>query len=287
MKKSLLMLIGCQLLLSACSNPSNQGAKGSIKTTDEAGITGGKVVEVNTQLSRMVVLVDASKRSSIGFIRNGQEVFPIERSLCTGTFISDSIVLTAAHCIEEAPFKMRIVYSENASDKSAKTSEVEQVLIHTGYIKDAAKPTNDIALIKIKGERPADYTVSSMTTIPATKNTFSLMSIGYGLTDSNQKTAGVLRRAFTTGISYDPLSPTFTIDQSDGNGVCEGDSGGPGFVLKDGEFAVLGVATSVYSFVKENDKYACEHFGIYTNVFYHANWILKGVEQLNGTADAQ
>ena len=283
MKKLSMILICCQLLFSACSD---KGSRGSIVTTNEAGITGGQKVIVDSKLSRMVVLVDAAKISSVGFIRNGREVFPVERILCTGTFITENIVLTAAHCIKEAPFKMRIVYSENSSDKSARHSGVAEVLIHESYVKGAATSTNDIALIKIQGKRPSDYSVSTITTMPATTENFSLLSIGYGLTDNKLDDGGILRRVMTTGISYDPSSPTFTIDQSVGTGVCQGDSGGPGFVLKDGKFSVLGVASSVYSLEKEDKTYACRHFGVYANAFYHASWLVKAIEQLNGTANA-
>lgn len=283
MKKfTLLLLFSNLLLVLACSEQRSQK---SISAENISGITGGHVVLPQSKLNKMVVLVDSYFISTIARIQNGKEEFETAHYNCTGTFIADDIVLTAAHCIKGAPYKMRIIYSADAHNEDAPESAVEKIIVHPDYDKDIIK--NDLALLKIHGSKPADYPTMAVTTQAATTESFSIMSIGYGVTSEKAQDSGFLRKVNSTATGYEPTSQVFQIDQSKNTGICYGDSGGPGFIYKDGQYAVLGVVSKIYSSLDEKQEFPCRHYGVYTNVYYYAGWLVSAIDELSGKTHAQ
>jgi tryptase len=121
----------------------------------------------------------------------------------------------------------------------------------------------------------------------AANSAFPILSIGYGKTDESKTDWGVLRRVLSTATGYVPQNPIFTIDQSNDTGICSGDSGGPGFYLKDGNYSIIGVATAIYDLESDTKNRPCRHYGVYTNVLYYADWMLKTITKLNGKSNAE
>ena len=95
-------------------------------------------------------------------------------SICTGTLISNNVVLTAAHCVPEKASHVKIVFSNNV-DYMLNTNEQDvlkkYVLRATDFkVSKTWDPENetiehntgDIALIKFKGTIPSEFKVAKI-----------------------------------------------------------------------------------------------------------------------------
>jgi trypsin len=289
--KKLLFVLSFIALQTACSGQDYRTIQ--TRLTD-GGIVGGELVAKNSTQAKMAVLV-RGLHQEVTYDQGGSRT-ESDFEVCTGAFITDDIVLTAAHCIFENPYKLEIVYTTDLHDLSAPSSEVESVLKYPDYKKEntftADRMDNDIALIKIKGTRPADYQVAGLTAWPKTENSFQILSIGFGRTTGVEPTekdpdqgVGLLRATTSTAVSFDPGVNYFVIDQSTGHGVCQGDSGGPALVSKDGRYYILGVAKAVFregaDYVNAGpDDDSCKYKSAYMNVPSYLPWINESIRKL-------
>ena len=131
----------------------------------------------------------------------------------------------------------------------------------------------DIAVLKLARPAPADMKITKLHTTQLRKGQ-TLLAAGYGITNGKLGTgSGLLRE--TTVVVEKPLvgSSEFMVDQTNGRGICSGDSGGPSFVVNTfGELVQVGVTS-------RGDEH-CEQGGIYTLVPAYTNWINQTVAAL-------
>src|SRR5271166_4574223 len=82
-------------------------AKNPSTSTDSGGeeIVNGKKTEGKSALAQSVVALSIDRN-------NGQ-------ALCSGSIIAEDIVLTAAHCVDDNPSKILIVFSTRANGTAA------------------------------------------------------------------------------------------------------------------------------------------------------------------------
>ncbi len=59
------------------------------------------------------------------------------------------------------------------------------------------------------------------------------------------------------------------LDESKGQGTCSGDSGGPAYIEKDGQYYLFGVTS--------RGSPLCDDVGVYTNAVYYKNWIAETI----------
>lgn len=67
------------------------------------------------------------------------------------------------------------------------------------------------------------------------------------------------------------------VDQSEGKGVCSGDSGGPSFMVRSGQTYVTGVASYVLNLTGSRK---CHKVGAHTSTYFHKSWIEKNFTYL-------
>lgn len=160
-----------------------------------------------------------------------------EPSQCTGTYISRTSVLTAAHCFRR-PVRAIAVVSEN------NFREGVQIIGHPLYNGSVDSPF-DMAIVKVDAPLNGGPVPLQLSTTPAIGA--EVVAYGYGLDQNYQ---GFLERI---GAGDTPLKATFTtfvgFDQgtsviiSTGEGsTCAGDSGGP--VLSQnlsGDYGIIGI----------------------------------------------
>lgn len=295
MRSRLLGLFILLLGLSACQERGD----GFETTAAGNGIVGG--VEVAE--------TDAEARMAVALINQASG------EICTGTLITENIVLTAAHCvvlhvkgesimtnylIPAQPNDLMVAFGTKPFSEDVETRAIRSFRIHENY-KGSGKG-DDLAVLRLDEKAPAGTAIARL---PVTDELNSLeavffTAVGYGRTngkidkravDANGELLpredageGVLRKVeMRATVSFGYFS-AFTAAQKDGRGVCFGDSGGPALKTQNNRSIVIGVASAVLTDDSANidaENYdSCSYASIYTNVFTYKRWITDTIKAL-------
>lgn len=204
-------------------------------------------------------------------------------SICTGTFISPQVILTAGHCVyypQEGidavaePSSLKVLGGSNIFrfSKVVNFPKIEKVVKHSswrGNLNVAAAV--DLAMVKLEKPVPGiqSHPVRSSRLSQYTEGTI----VGYGLAGSDENSSGIHRAGDTTVLrvfqSY--------VELGDPSGTCQGDSGGPFFTTENGKDVVSGVT----SFGVSNTCYA-NGGGYSVNVQTYRSWIDNTMKTLVG-----
>jgi secreted trypsin-like serine protease len=282
--------------VSSCAPESKNlsSYQNSTSNTESSNIVGGTLATADYQKQNGIV--------ELVIMMNDQSA-----ATCTGTLIAKNLVLTAAHCLA-SPGIANIAAVFTTDDTNAQKSDVRFVIdgaIHPdfqkGIIDQVTASTlswNDIALVKLESDAPADFKLVRM---PASATEVNLLAgskvtlSGYGITNAivrkivlgkngkpvlvkgKVKTvelpsvgSGVLRKIdniIVKQISADKKE--IMLDQSKSTGACHGDSGGPAFIAAaDGTSIQVGVTS------RGTEKLGnCNENAVYTSVAAHLGWI--------------
>ena len=155
----------------------------------------------------------------------------------------------------------------------------------------------DIALIRFAGGRPAGTEVALLPDGPPSDIIVPFIAAGYGRangflnkkpTAENPTGSGTLRLASLKALFLFDHDREFVVDQTEGTGICLGDSGGPALVKRpDGKYIVIGVVSRVIAAgttdedAKAPEFNMCEHSSIYTSVSGFSDWVRKTIVQLH------
>jgi secreted trypsin-like serine protease len=257
-------------VLSACA-PANQNGSSNAEQAQANSIIGGKVVMPGSALSKQVFML-------FGMSSQGQYI-------CTATLITQQHVLTAAHCVDGAK-KMYAVFAVDAVAKLKKgglASDPNIVEVSSAKVypkwggaqggKVDGIDVGDIAVLRLSKPAPADMKVTKLYNSSLRKGQV-LVASGYGVESGTLHTGSGLLREVNVVVE-EPLvgKSEFYIDQTNGKGICSGDSGGPSFVQSSfGELQQVGVTS-------RGDEH-CAQGGLYTLVPAYNSWINQTVRQL-------
>jgi hypothetical protein len=207
--------------------------------------------------------------------------------LCGGSIISDTWVVTAAHCalntngtpIPASSMTIKVGATSPQLSTSGKTYSVTNVIVNPNY--NSATHENDIALLKIAG--PINYTnaqpiklVSSYDVSQGATDPGVLSWVtGYGLISTTPQILPTSLQKVQLPIISDaqaatvwgfiPLTDIMAGYLNGNKDACSGDSGGPLVVPVFNEFKLAGIVSW--------GSGACDTYGAYSSIPALESWI--------------
>lgn len=175
-------------------------------------------------------------------------------ALCTGEIISPHVVLTAAHCVKFAVNVQFLIYTANSLVFDG-TVPMTNTLATTGGAANPGWPSADTTTDSDPGDIGVVVLAEPTDLPPLSYNRFALPDrlveqpvrvVGYGLTDGNDAngtTAGTKHSA-PNYLNY--IRPQGIELWDNEHGTCEGDSGGPAFMMLNGKERITGVTAIGY-----------------------------------------
>jgi Trypsin len=257
----------------------------------------------------------SSEDSSVVFIST--ENSKNENVVCTGTFISNKLILTAAHCISgHGANSMSVTFRKKTYLKDQDLVDIpikevyrldfkalheEQIKKGDILFKDEGQFHDDLGIIEYGDGLPeqakiAYFPKDNQFLVPE-KKLLSMTALGYGrnngvlYTDNPMTDNGemVLRykKLVTHSKEINPFANTFKIDQvKNKGGLCYGDSGGPA-MIKDPvskKNIIIGVASQV-----RNDRSGltgskmevdyCKDESLYVSMYYYKKYLSAAIKK--------
>lgn len=254
-------------MLASCA-PNNQNTSDAFA----GNIVGGRKMTLKDQKKAGVVGIVISTADGMG--------------ICTGSLIAKNIVLTAAHCLDESESPIKNIFVVFAEDiESAKPEQIRVAstgVAHEGFAPsapDSGKSWNDVALLKLSEDAPADFKLALLPEANLKLNVGQqLIQSGYGRAEADRSattdSSGVLRTVSGIGILAISLDGREIQMNEAKKGSCNGDSGGPAYLRTSKGQVIVGVDS------RGTSQTSCIGVGIYTNVVAHLAWIKENMQTL-------
>lgn len=267
-------------VLSACGQSPQTLSNGAVGI--DTAIVGGKDADGTEVFAKHIVgLYDAK----VG-------------AICTASILSETILVTAAHCVDSEASALRVVFGTDFNSKDIIVQPVDAYQISPIYAFRQGQEfnTGDIALVKFSGGLPTGYTpVHFLTDATQLKTNMDVVLAGFGASTVVQKAdpktgavvadhqnAGKLRYVTTTMKNAQYSKSEFLTEASKGKGACHGDSGGPAYVEINGELVLTGVTSRTVG----DEQDMCNVSAAYTSIPFYATWIVSTSKQLNALVPA-
>lgn len=221
-------LIVCGLmlpLLAACVDKADRDVPEEAPERLEQGIINGQL--------------DTTHRAVVALFGRG--------SLCSGTIVQTDPdrgigwVLTAAHCVDDAP--QFVIQADDINDRRATTYEVIDFEAHPAYSSRSSE--FDFAVVRFAGAARSTPVIPVVTGSDGLGRGDNVTSVGYGRTTPSSQPSdnNSQRRTITRPLSR--TSNTFLVYSLSTGGICQGDSGGAVLANVNGAERVVGVHSSV------------------------------------------
>jgi len=254
---------------------SDSGGCCSTEKSADATVTAG------VRLQRAPIL--DSKRRVIPFIAGGAQTtgYPYVGAIklgaalqCTGTLIGKATILTAAHCVYEFQASLQqgegsFLLGNNVNQPSAGPFKIVGFdFPQDGTYRFEPKTLkDDVAVVYIE---PADHPfVSLHTGVPSwpdlvhDQTSLVFVGFGYDAVGNQPVQQGVKREASWFMTRFDDKTVSFPAQNA---GTCEGDSGGPAFLIDKGRIVQVAVTSGGYAI-------DCHQGGVESRVDAYLPWL--------------
>jgi endonuclease G len=202
---------------------------------------------------------------------------------CSGALIHPKIVVTAGHCF--IPASRANIVALNASDQNhLQTAELDSIRTmsqHPRY--QQTREFSDITVIILRtASRIAPVAVASTAEMAAASQT---TLVGFGNDDVNSTRGFGVKRQVTVPITAIRRSPTDNLDELEqslgfesdlefvagapGFDTCNGDSGGPAYIINGSEKRLAGLTSRATN----TATHPCGDGGIYTRMDAHLDFV--------------
>lgn len=205
--------------------------------------------------------------------------------VCTGVLISEKLILTAAHCVNDLS-SSRIGFAFFPQADSQKI-RIKKMLIHPGFAESddydenfnsIGTNENDLAVLLLA--RPVEtplMAVSLLKSGASIVNSVRVRTYGFGRKSQGDEDEPELRFVDKTGAVN--LSEGFLEFPRSNSGTCKGDSGGPSFLVAKNEVQLAAITSYRFGF----NKYASDKCKSVTRSMWipaHLAWIRQAMRTL-------
>lgn len=302
------------LVLTACS-PQSQNSNKVSSDSSQTGIIGGTVVEASDVISKSTVFLQSYTKSADGKTSVANCTGTLVRE---DIVLTAGHCVPALKKGEQAVMVAAFVQDYKTKPDQKLVRYVSNVVVHPNYVGDdeesseakvsetlaaaAAAPLapvapaaaakeqapeeeekfvnyNDFALIKLAAPAPEGFVPAKILTDEALLSEGAEVIVaGFGINDDIKKTSdGKLKKAKTLVLgSY---GNELLTDQSRGESICSGDSGGPAFLEVKGQLYVWGVASRVGN--PRNEAAYCSGGAIHGKISSETEFLQKGMAFLD------
>ena len=217
--------------------------------------SGDSAISTNDVVQRIVNGDQTSDYEAVGFVG------PLG---CTGTLISPTHVLTAAHCLEG------IGNTQATFEVNGQTYQSKTVTIHPDYDPNNFSAGNDIAIIELNRAVNGVEPMRIFRGTPQVGTMLTLVGFGEGGTSTGgydpNDTGKQVGQTELEGVTDHHI--TWNFDSHDEANTAPGDSGGPAFIEVNGQQLIAGVTSG-----GSGDAHTLGDESFDTRVDVHAEWI--------------